>query len=339
MGVTLSEKESSESFNKDVVQSAAEREPEIERIFEEFFINIFGQDELRRSKELELEEIRAETKAKIDAASGGGPASTIKGTVNAIQEGKEKEAKIQREIDALPPAGTSLLEQRLQEDADAKKAADVALGATAFGSGITRTNELRDQVDQLLAANKGFGEETRGISDQFIGDVGQQRGIFNTNIDQLLNTLRPTATRDPINLKFGNFETPFTSGTMRDAQQQFGDRNKERLGTNVDLAGLVKQTGLDQSTLENLLTKEGIGAERGFTDEKFDMKNVVANLINQIANQNLPNAAQTNLLKFLTGQQALNEPLRFGIPTVSTTGGSSTDSSSTGINIPIPGLG
>ena len=341
MGVSITpgsvgyeESSGSKEYSQEQIKTAAEREPDMERFFEEFFIKVFGPDELRRSKEIEIQELKAEIGNLTKPHSIG----SIGDYLADVRSGQSKIEKLQREIDNMPGTGQSVLEQKLEEDAAAKRQADIALGATSFGAGATRTNELRGQTDNLLAANQLAAEQTRGISDQFIGDVGGTRDIFNTNIDQLLSTLRPTATSAPINLKMGNFETPFFSGTQRYAQGEFGDRNLERSGENTRLLGLMKNTGLDQSALENLLTKEGIGAERGFTDEKFNMKNAIGNLLNQISTSNLPNAAQTELLNFLTGQANLGEKLRFSMPSVNTTGSESTSSSSGGIVSGLPGL-
>jgi len=194
---------------------------------------------------------------------------------------------------------------------------------------VERAGDLEQQAKDIKAANTLTAGETGGITDKFTSDTGASRDIFNTNINQLLNTLRPTATRQPINLKMGNFETPFFSGSQRYAQGEFGDRNLERSTENTRIGELIKGAGLDQSALENLLTKQGVTADRDVTDQKFDMRNSIGNLINQIANQNLPNSAKMALYKLIQGQANTDQALNYGLPQSTTTQTATSDTSTT----------
>ena len=70
-----------------------------------------------------------------------------------------------------------------------------------------------DQSDQdQIAADNIYRDKMGGITDKYTG-----------NNQSIMDVISPMAKSDPINIKFGDFSMPFTTGTQASARNRYVD--------------------------------------------------------------------------------------------------------------------
>lgn len=232
------------------------RSPSQELIWDEFMTQVFGSEGVREIKQREIADLESQLGSQRGGDFGLRGLMFDYGIMGQIDD-------LQKEIDAIPESRGLL--SRLEEDVSAQRTAD-----------------------------ETFGAATGGITDAFTKGITGDVDRYNIGNNQLVNAVAPVATSSPINLKFGDFQTPITTGSQRHAQGALQGLSSDRLAANLGLRGDVRDADIGQ-----------------------------AGLVNQLERRNVPNLAYRDYLDFITGQANLGDRLRFSLP--QTTGTKDTD--------------
>ncbi|MCP4585322.1 hypothetical protein [Pseudoalteromonas sp.] len=169
----------------------------------------------------------------------------------------------------------SLLD-RMKEDYDFGKDSAIKEGAGVYRAG----NKL---LDENLATNQALGL----LKDKYVSDN-----------QSIIDAVSGTAQSKPMNIKFGDFSMPFTTGTQAASRNRFGQL------TDKNYAAEQGQLGLDKEH-----SKLNYGLVTDFLSR-----------LNDINSKYTPNAAELAYHQYMTPIVEKMEGNRYGVPSTTTTG-------------------
>ena len=323
-------------------QDPHERSPEQDMMWDKYMSIIFTPQELWEAKQEEIDDLIYESE-NLSGWENLGRAVEIS---KQIKDLKHEQSK----LNYSPPGwtdkvignvnktyGTDIgggepqlgLEGLLQQNADAKREADYLMGAQALGLGVQNVQTQGDEIEKVNTANTQYGEKMGGVGDTYKTGLRENTNQWNTDNQSIMDAISPLAHSKPLNIKFGDFEMPFTTGTQASARNRFGKLNDKRLDVNTLLNEGIRDTDSGQAELLNRIAQMNSQNNINLADRKYNQGITTASLLNQIANNNLPASSLLQALDFAKEQANRIDTLNYSLPIINTTGSSSSEKEKT----------
>ncbi len=152
-----------------------------------------------------------------------------------------------------------------------------------------------------------------------IGNLKNSASEYFNEMSPLKASLNDVIQGGPVKLKFGNFETPITTGSQRDAYGRLSDYATSGHTVRDNLAKNIGGIRQDQALLDRDTLRTKTGYDIDFADQQRGLTVEEAKIQNSIAQKYAPNTTEMNYIDILNKMNQFNENLRYGIPSTTST--------------------
>lgn len=197
------------------------------------------------------------------------------------------------------------LQKRIEEDVAHVTEADKAALDAIIGAG-----------QKFLELQKGAGEEWREglspIQDWYTGKVAENDAAALENAKIANRAVTPM---DAITLSLGDFRTPFYTGSERGRWDR--EQRAKESAQDYGLRLTDQSTGL-QNESANILNQI-LSQKQQYNAQQLGVEEKISQMQKAFAGEHTPNEALNKLMAILLEQSRVEDQLRYGIPSITST--------------------